>query len=323
MDSEIRLEADGLAVVAHPARGFTITSIEDRASGAEALWSRSGFHPAEPVRELGPSGEASIESFSDRFIGGWFEMFPTTGFPGTVPGAAGPARSLLHGEVMRLPWSIVSLGPRSVEATVDTIRTPFRLTRALEIVDGTLVVAERIENLSRVAAPYTWGHHPCFSRATFAGGRLELDVARAEVPSPALDPASDTLVAGASFAFPNAPRVDGGVRDMAAIPPEADGRHEQAVLTLRSGRLRITAPAHGRAFHLAWDVEVFGYAMLWQDYRAPDAAFWGTADTFAVEPSSGPGRSLDDAVAAGTLRSLEPGATASATLKAHWGPQDR
>ncbi len=318
MDSDIRFEADGLAVTAAPRRGFTITGVKDLASGAEALWSRAAFWPAEPLRELGPSGDASIESFGDRFIGGWFEMFPTTGFPGTIPGATGPARSLLHGEVMRLPWAITGQGPRFVEACVETLRTPLRLTRRLEIDDGELVIREEIENLCPIPVPYTWGHHPCFARATFAGGRLELDVVSAEVPRAALDPANDSLLAGARFDFPLAPQIDGGTRDLADIPSEADGRHEQAVLALRTGRLRITAPRYGRAFCVDWDVQDFPFALLWQDYLAPGAAFWGICDTFAVEPSSGPGRSLDDAVDAGALRHLGAGAQVSATLRAHW-----
>ncbi len=318
MAGEIRLEVDGLAVVAAPARGFTITGIQDQASGAEALWSRTGFQPAEPRRELGPSGDGSIESFGDRFIGGWFEMFPTTGFPGTVQGPSGPVRSLLHGEVMRLPWVVTGRGPRHVEASVETIRTPLRLTRRLEIERGELVVSERAENLSDVSVPYTWGHHPCFARATFAGGRLELSVETAETPGPVLDPANNRLLVTSRFDFPFAPRLDGGTRDVADIPSEADGRHEQTVLRLRNGGLRITAPRFGRAFRLDWDVADLPYALVWQDYLAPDAAFWGTCDTFAVEPSSGPGRSLDDAVAAGMVRRLGPRGQAGITLRAHW-----
>jgi hypothetical protein len=255
----------------------------------------------------------------DRFIGGWFEMFPTTGFPGTMQGAGGPARSLLHGEVMRLPWTITHQNPRSVEATVETIRTPLRLTRRVEIVERELVIRERIENRRPVPIPYTWGHYLCLSRATFAGGRLELDVVSAEVAELVFDVANNTLAAGVSFGFPEAPRKDGGFRDVSAIPAEADGRHDQITLVLRTGGLRVTAPRFGRAFSLVWDVADFPYALLWQDYRAPGAAFWGTCDTFAVEPQSCPGRSLDDAVSARAVRSLEPGEQTSVTVRARWG----
>ena len=315
-----RISGGGLTVDCVPDAGFTITAITDDATGAEALWTRAGFVPAASLRTLGPSGDASVESFVDLFIGGWFEMFPTAGYPGTVAGPVGPGRSLLHGEVMRLPWDIVDRSATHIEASVTAVRTPFRLTRRLEIVDGGLVVRELVRNIGGAVAPYVWGHHPCFSRQTFAGGRFDLDVASASVPGPVFDVSHNALVADAAFTFPNAPTSDGGTRDVARIPDAADGRHEQSSLVLRSGGVRITAPRVGRAFSLTWDVADLPYVLLWQDYLAPGVAFWGTCDTFAVEPSSAPGRSLDDAVAAGSVRSLDPGAEAGLVMRASWGP---
>jgi galactose mutarotase-like enzyme len=314
----IRIGGDPLWVECDPDGGFAISAIVDAATGANALWQRTGFVPAEFQRVLGPSGEASIESFVDLFVGGWFEMFPTTGYSGTVQGSTGPAISLLHGEVMRLPWEVTRRGATMVEASVATVRTPFRLTRRLELEGAELIVTERAENLASVAAPYVWGHHPCFDRATFAGGRFEIDAVSAEVPAPVFDVAHSSLVPGASFVFPAAPTIDGDVRDVAAIPEAPDGRHEQTTLVVRRGGVRITAPRIGRAFSLLWDEHDFPHVLLWQDYRAPDAAFWGTCDTFAVEPSSAPGRSLDDAVAAGAVRLLPPGETASVMMRARW-----
>jgi galactose mutarotase-like enzyme len=318
----IRLGADPLLVECDPEAGFVVTGIIDAATGANALWQRAGFVPAESRRALGPSGEPSIESFIDLFVGGWFEMFPTTGYPGTVQGAVGPAVSLLHGEAMRLPWTVTHRDASTVEASVDMVRTPFRLTRRLEIVDGELAVSERAENRGGATAPYVWGHHPCFSRATFAGGRFEIDAASAEVPAPVFDEVRNSLVAGASFTYPEAPMVGGGVRDVAAIPEMPDGRHEQTTLVVRRGGVRITAPRIGRAFSLLWDERDFPHVLLWQDYQADGAAFWGTCDTFAVEPSTAPGRSLGDAVTAGAVRELAPGGSVSLTMRARWGAID-
>lgn len=318
MSGAIRLEGEGLAVACLPRAGFLITGIIDTATGANALWRRDGFVPGDFSRALGPSGDLSVESFADLFQGGWFEMFPTTGFPGTLQGAVGTARSFLHGEVMRLPWQVTYEDISSVEASVTAVRTPLQLTRRLEITDGELTVTERARNLAPVPVPFVWGHHPCFDRATFAGGRIELDVQRAEVPAPVFDEANNTLAAAASFDFPEAPTASGGMRDVAAIPEEPDGRHEQSSLVVRRGGMRITAPRIGRVFCLEWSERDFPYVLLWQDYRAQGMAFWGTADTFAVEPSSAPGRSVDDAVAAGAVRWLEPGGQVSVALRARW-----
>ncbi len=318
----IRLGGDPLLVECDPDAGFAISAIVDAATGANALWQRTGFIPAEYRRALGPAGDASVESFIELFAGGWFEMFPTTGYSGTVPGAVGPALSLLHGEAMRMPWVVTHRDALTVEAWVDMVRTPFRLTRRLEIVDANLVVSERAENRGSATAPYVWGHHPCFDRSTFAGGRIEIDAIGAEVPAPVFDEAHNTLVAGAPFPFPEAPMTGGGVRDVAAIPELPDGRHEQTTFGVRRGGVRITAPRFGRAFTLTWDVLDFPHVLLWQDYLADGAAFWGTCDTFAVEPSSAPGRSLADAVAAGAVRELAPGGSVSLTMRARWSAID-
>ncbi len=314
----MRISGDGITVDCEPDAGFVITAITDLLTGAEALWRRAGFVPAAFQRSLGPSGDASIESFGDLFVGGWFEMFPSAAFPGTVDGPGAPSRSMQHGEVMRLPWGVVDRSDRHVEATVVTVRTPFRLTRRLELVGRELVVSERVRNIGAWPAPYVWGHHPCFSRETFAGGRFELDVASAHVPGPVLDPANSVLRPAARFTFPQAPMVDGGVRDLARIPDQADGRQELVAVELRSGRLRITAPRHGRALVVAWDVRDLPYALLWQCYLAPGAAWWGTCDAFAIEPTSAPGPSLDDAVAAGAVKYLDPGGEATLTLRVAW-----
>jgi galactose mutarotase-like enzyme len=320
MPETVRLEADGLGLTCHPGSGFVITAIDDIATGANALWTRAGFVPATFQRQLGQSGEASIETFVDLFVGGWFEMFPTTGYPGIVDGAVGPATSLLHGEVMRLPWTIIEQDAATIEATVTTLRTPFRLTRRIELDGGVAVIRERVENIGGTAAPYVWGHHPCFSRQTFRGGRFDLDVEEASVPALSFDREHDTLSAGADFLFPMAPTTGDGWRDVAAIPTDADGRHEQVTVRLRSGGVRITAPGVSRTFTLGWLARDLPYVLLWQDYAAPGAAFWGTCDTFAIEPSSAPGRSLADAVAADALRWLGPGETVSMELRASWGP---
>lgn len=318
MTASVRLEGDGPAVECSPREGFLIRAIIDPVTGANALWRRDGFRAADFSRALGPSGDLSIESFTDLFQGGWFEMFPTTGYPGTARGAVGVTRSLLHGEVMRLPWEVTYQDASCVEASVVTVRTPLELTRRVEIRGGGVVVSERARNLAPMAVPFVWGHHPCFDRATFAGGRLEIDVERAEVPAPVFDEANNTLASGASFEFPKAPTTSGGIRDVAAIPDVADGRHEQCALVVRKGGVRVTAPNIGRAFSLVWSKQDFPYVLLWQDYRAEGMAFWGTCDTFAVEPSSSPGRSLDDAVASQTVRMLGPDGEAVVEMHARW-----
>ena len=315
----VRLESATLAVAAWPDRGFAITEITDIPSGANALWQRGGFEPAAFTRHLGPAGAASSDTFLDLFVGGWFEMFPTAGFSGSFPGPAGSAESFVHGEVMRLPWSILEQGPTVLVAKVRTLRTPFDLMRRLEITpDGTLAVTEVLHNNSSISAPYIWGHHPCFDRKTFAGGQIQAEASSAVVPAPVLDHAHNGLVPGARFDWPRAPTLDGGVQAVATVPEEPDGRNEQVSLTLRTGVVRLTAPRIQRAFRLVFDIRDFPYLLVWQDYQAPDVSFWGTCDTVALEPWSAPGRSPNEVVATSDIRLLGPDASLTVRLEAAW-----
>jgi galactose mutarotase-like enzyme len=310
----VTLVTDALEVVCDPARGFSVDMIRDRASGAQALWRRPGHVPAAATRALGGAGEASVPTFLDAFTGGWFAMFPEVGYP-----LADDPTSFLHGEVVRLPWEVLDAGERHVTARVQTLRRPFVLERRLEVDGATLRVRERIANVGGLDAPYAWGHHPCFARETFAGGRIEVAPSAAEVPAPAHDPAHAVLAPGNVFAWPHAPRADGGVEDLSTVPDARDGRVDHACLTVPEGSLRITAPRFGRALRVAYDAALFPYVLHWQDFGPADGfPLWGGGDTFALEFSTIPGRSTPDAIAAGALRTLAPGETVATEIALSW-----
>lgn len=329
--AEITLQSDALLLRCTPAQGFSIASLIDRASGAEAFWQRPGHTPATCSRVLGPAGEASSETFVDLFAGGWFEMFPEVGY--TQPGD--PA-SLVHGEVVRLPWEVLTADDRQIEARVACVRRPLTLTRRLTLDGARVHVAERIENVGAATAPYTWGHHPCFSRATFAGGRIELEAAAATVPDPWFQPDAATLAFG-DFDWPHAPAREasaatpaggaGGSHptatfDLSQLPARSDGRHDHACLTMGRGSFRLIAPGAGpagRALRIDFDRERFPYALLWQNFGAGAGfPFWGAADTFAIEFSTMPGRSTPDAIAAGAVSQLHPGEVVETSFTVGW-----
>src|SRR5262245_5161793 len=124
-DTSLELRSIDLTVRCSPLCGFVITAIEDATTGLNALWAREPYEPAAYARQLGPSGDSSIETFMDLFVGGWFEMFPSVGYPGMMGGAT----SHLHGEICRLPWEIIERRDSSLEARVRTLRTPFEVIR--------------------------------------------------------------------------------------------------------------------------------------------------------------------------------------------------
>jgi galactose mutarotase-like enzyme len=311
--SAVTLATDAIAVACDPERGFTIDSVVDRATGAEALWRRPGHEPSAPTRALGAGGAASIPAFLDGFTGGWFAMFPDVGYP------LDDDTSFLHGEAVRLPWHCDAVSPTHAEAHVRMLRRPLELRRTLTVDGATLRVDERIVNHGRLPVPYAWGYHPCFARGTFAGGRIELAATSALVPAPEHVPGRAVLAAGEPFAWPYAPRRDGGAEDLSAVPEQRDGRVDHACLTVPDGAIRITAPRFGTALTLVYDARRFPHVLLWQDLGpAEGAPLWGAGDTFALEFSTVPGRSMPEAVAAGAVRTLDPGADAHTTITLTW-----
>jgi hypothetical protein len=314
-DGLLELRSPTMVVRCRPAWGFAITALEDPSTGINALWTRRGHEPAEFIRSLGAGGDDSTDSFLDRFVGGWFDMFPSVGHPGVVAGIP----TQLHGEVPRLPWTTISADASHVEARVRTLRTPFEVVRRLEVHDDGLLVKMTIKNVGRESAPYAWGFHPCFDRAAFAGGRIHIDADSAEVPAPAYDPANSLLRDGQEFTWPNAVRSDGSPSDVSQIPLERDGRQEHVCLTLRTGKMVVTAPTIDRWFALTVEPEVFPYVLLWEDFGAAGASFWGEADVFTLEPSTNPGRGMDDAVRTHAVRTLGPREEIQTSASAAWG----
>ncbi len=305
---------DGVVrVTCLPEQGFTLGSIVDRASGAEALWRREAYEPAPSRRWLGSAGPASIETFIDVFVGGWFEMFPVVGFP-----EPDDPTQHLHGEVVRLPWTVLEAGPTFVEARVALIRRPLVLTGRVELEDGIVRLRERIENVSDDSVPYLWGHHTCLSRSTFAGGRIELDVAKALVPAPPHDSAAALLAPG-PFTWPHAAAAGGGTVDLGLVLHAADGRVDHACLVPARGELAVTAPRHARRFELRWELARFPFLLLWEELGGPGGCpFWRGADTFALEFSTNPGRTTADARAQDQISELGARQTLGTTVEAVW-----
>jgi galactose mutarotase-like enzyme len=311
----VQIGNERLRVECRPAQGFVISAIRDLGTEAEAIWMRSIHEPAPCSRALVASGDASIETFLDCWPGGWFEMFPAVGYP-----RPGDATSLLHGELVRLPWTVTQHSGTAVTAEVRTLRAPFRVARRLAVEGAALWIDERVENVGAEPAPYLWGHHPCFARQTFAGGRIELDIAEAFIPAPAFEPGAALLRPAERFVWPIAPGREGPV-DLAHVPAEPDGRVDHACLRPASGRLRVTAPSHGLALAVVFELAHFPYLLLWENFRARGGwPFWGDADTFALEWSSNPGRAVSDAVEAGAIRTLAPAGVLETEMRVAWEP---
>jgi galactose mutarotase-like enzyme len=198
--------------------------------------------------------------------------------------------------------------------SVRCVRTPLHVRREIELDGDGARIDTRVTNEGGHAVPYSWGFHPCFDRATFAGGRIELEADTAHVPAPPFDPAHARLPAGTRFTWP---QIDEPKLDVAAIPAAPTGSQDHVAVTPRSGTLRVTAPRHGLVLTLDYDLEAFPYLLLWQDFGSRSGwPLWGCGDVFALEPSTNPGRGAEDAGPA--LRHLDADATVATSVRVRW-----
>ncbi len=150
----IRLESERLRVEVLPEHGCTITSIVDRPSGVELLW--SGARRPLPS-DLGPTGEASRDYFERCvFIGGWFPMFPMAGGPGSRTDVR------LHGEAPRIGWDVVH--DDGTRLTTEALLTDsVLLTRRTQLDGAKLsVITEACNGSPDPFEVLAAGEHPCF-----------------------------------------------------------------------------------------------------------------------------------------------------------------
>ena len=109
-----------------------------------------------------PAVSNSKGNFMDYYVGGWQELFPNISAPCKVKSA----EYGMHGEVALLPWDMQiitnEVNKISIELSVQTIRTPYRLIKTLTLLNDVpvLYIDEEVINEGRQDMEFQWGHHP-------------------------------------------------------------------------------------------------------------------------------------------------------------------
>ncbi len=284
------LENDQLRFVVLPDFGGRIWSIVDKARDREMLW----HHPRMPLRP--PVHGATYDNW---FAGGWDELFPNDA-PVVIDGEAYPD----HGEVwsLRADWELVdcSAAAVSIRFTLHGFVTASRYEKTLTLNDGeaTLRLRYRLTNVGPTPLDFVWKLHAPLP--VHPGARLHLPARTVLV-----DPAFAGAFGSASFAWPYAPREDGGVSDLRDIPePDAGRLHFYYGLDLTAGWAAVTYPDEDVGFGLAFDPAILQTVWIFATFNG-----WRGLSTLILEPCTGYPYELDKAIAAGTATRLEAGAT--------------
>ena len=102
--------------------------------------------------------------------------------------------------------------------------------------------------------------------------------------------------------------------------PEPFESADQAEAPLR---VMLTEPVDrgAKVVVVVFELRHFPYLLLWENFAARGGwPFWGDADTFALEWSSNPGRTVSDAVEAGAVRTLDPKGVLDTEMRVAWEP---
>jgi hypothetical protein len=263
------LENELLRVTVLASKGADILEFRHKPTDTDVLW-----HAPQPVlpSTFVPTRARSGGAFLDYYPGGWQEIFPSAGHSVTLSGA----ELGQHGEVSLQPWDMRIIDDTAeritVEFSVETIRTPFRLTRQMMLHSGeaTLFLKETAANLGHEKMPFAWGHHPVFG-APFLEAGCEIEF-----------PASD---AGAA---------------QRSVVPSMDARSEKVICleNVREGKYRLSNRRLGLAAEMRWDKDVMPYLWSWQVYGGSwHYPYFGRAYCLGIEPFNCPVQPFEDTIA--------------------------
>ena len=269
------LENARLRVTVLAGKGGDIVELNYKPRDLDFAWLSPGG--VRDPRTLSGDAADPLAGFMESYPGGWQEVLPNGGVPGSQAGASYGQ----HGEVALVPWDheIVRDGEDGVTVRLEVaLRTvPLRVVKDLSLDRETaeLRVAETLTNESDEPVAVMWGHHVVFGRPFLRPGwRLELPVDA---------PGLETI-------------------------PEPGGPSDIHYLSGFGDQGSYTISGDGIGMHVRWDARTMPYLWVWRELGATRTyPWWGRAYVVGLEPfSSHPTGGLAEAVRNGTALRLEP-----------------
>jgi len=285
----IVLENERVRMTLLPEHGAKVVEFVSKRADRDLLY----HHPRFDVRR--PVFGANVD---DWWTGGIDEVAPT-GHAAIVGGEQLP----FLGEFWSQAWAarIVEDGPAVVAVTLTCagVITPLRIERRMELRAGEPFVrsTHRLTNVGYEPVPFMWGIHP--GLALRPGARIQVPGATAifHEGHPGLG-----LAAGTRFPWPNLPARDGAIDLSVARPPDPPSWELAFVDELSAGWLSVTDPKTRSGFAMTFDPAVFPVVWLWGVYGG-----WRGIYTVALEAWTAHPPRLDEVIAAGRERVLDPG----------------
>ncbi|NOU88381.1 DUF4432 family protein [Paenibacillus sp. LMG 31460] len=272
-------------------------------------------------RDYLPTSPDPISTFVDYYPGGWQEVFPNGGPTSVYLGA----QFGQHGEVAHMPWDYEidedTVERVAVSFRVRTKKMPFQLTKTVSLRNNspTLILEEKLENLSDIPLRYMWGQHIAFGKPFLRPGcRIYLPdrakIITESVESPVSTPGR--VRRGVSYDWPYGLDKEGRAIDFSVLPSK--GTPSEMIYLYGFGNqawYRVENKSLDMGMKVAWDGAVMPYLWYWQEFGASKGYPWyGRNYNIGLEPfSSYPTLGLGVAV-----RNNSAGIVESRGVKSFW-----
>jgi hypothetical protein len=312
------LENELLKIGILASKGADIVEFRYKPWDLDLLWHTP--QPMMPPGQLISTSPRQQGSFLDFFPGGWQEVLPNAG-PATVYKGAELGQ---HGEVALLPWTVRVIADRashvSVEFSVETVRTPFRLVRTISLESEALEcdLNESLTNLGEEEMDFAWGHHPAIG-APFLEAGCQIELPECDVTQPIeLHSMKRQFAVGKTGKFPNLECATGGMGRVDEVRGKEARTEDVLILSgFSEGRCSVVNRRMNLSFSLKWDERVFPYIWCWQVYGGSwGYPYFGRAYTLALEIFNCPMMALADAVKSGVAKRLAPSSTIDTSINA-------
>lgn len=206
------------------------------------------------------------------------------------------------GEVWSLPWACEQVTSDSVRFTRQGVITPFVIEKTLELRPEEPFVRMHhcIRNVGMMPLQLIWGIHP--GMPIGPATRIQVPARRGAIEE--FGPtARDGDAKGVEYQWPR--------RSITEFGEKASGTWDLHYATgLEAGWLAVWDGAWGTGFGMTFPLDVFDCVTVW----VVDGG-WRGIRCVAVEPWAGYPARLDEAIAAGHARTIEPGGELSADTR--------
>lgn len=259
-----------------PSVGGRIVRLFDRVAGHDWLWTNPHLPLREPVY-----GRSYVQELD---AGGWDEILPSVA-PCRLTTPAGRVEVPDHGDLVQLPWRVLSAGAAQVEMEAAGRCLPFLFRRRVELRGRRVSLDYRLVNRGTFAFPWLWCAHPL----------LPFD-------------SSLQVETGALFHVHYAAGAAAFLQDKTIGWDELPSRGERWAVKLFSAkgpvdRVVVRRPSGG-ALEFSWNAEEAPYLGLWVNNGGWSGCGSEPYDNLGIEPSTLP---LDDLSAAAAPPVLPPG----------------